>query len=352
MYFKLPFIVKDENSIKNLKFDKKTKMLKMEIKGKKFEFKMSKNEKEKIILKSEKNIFSEKIEFSKKSEIKEIYEYKNLQDFEIKKSSQKKNVKILADLIFKSSIRKISEISKKKNFDFFLKNINTNYTSKISEIKFIKKEKQNKISLKKINMITITEKIPKIEKIQKMEFSENQKKLKKVLLKFFEKKPIFTFNKILENLKKEKIFFSSIYSLKSVLSQICYSFKNGPFKTSYIKLNYDPRISKNSLFFQIFHIGENIGEKYNEKFWSFENKKNKNLKNFDDFKKSRKFENFEFLKIKKFRIIMLGDEIDDRIKNFIENYFFCKERKFCNKYGWLDPYSFKIIVKMLKNKFY
>ena len=215
MYFKLPFIIKDEKLIKNLKFDKITNTLKLSINEKPFEFIMTKIHKQKILLKSSKNLLTEKTELSKEKEIKEIFENKNLQDFLFpQKTSQKKNVKILADQIFQNSIKFIKT---QNTLDFFIPKINTNFTSKINSKKFQKKNNQKSLS-KKINIISISEKLSKI-KIPEIQLSENQKKIKKILIKLFEKKPIHTFEKILNFLKSEKINFYSIYSLKSFFNK-------------------------------------------------------------------------------------------------------------------------------------
>lgn len=74
----------------------------------------------------------------------------------------------------------------------------------------------------------------------------------------YEKQPLWTIQALQEKLKTNpdaSLRQMSSFSLKKALSKMCYLFKNGPFKFTYVHHSYDPRTDLESIKYQTFNIG-------------------------------------------------------------------------------------------------
>lgn len=93
--------------------------------------------------------------------------------------------------------------------------------------------------------------------------------LESLLFELFQESPVWLISEILEKVHEKKVHLTSIYSLKKALSTFSYSFRDGPFKTAYIRLDFDPKINVDSVKYQVFSFmisgdlnGNNRGRKF------------------------------------------------------------------------------------------
>lgn len=149
------------------------------------------------------------------------------------------------------------------------------------------------------------------------------------VLEAFNLKPIWLKNSLLDYLKANEVPIATQFSLKKVLSYVAYLFKNGPWKFTYIKFGYDPRIYKEAVKWQAFSIGV-----ANKKFLERQEDQ-------IDYR-SRNYGRMQ--------VCELDDEI---IKECLKHTIIDNEKdvhKICNeKTGWFDKKVYSIITKKLRD---
>ena len=93
--------------------------------------------------------------------------------------------------------------------------------------------------------------------------------LESLLFELFQESPVWLISEILEKVHEKKVHLTSVYSLKKALSTFSYSFRDGPFKSAYIRVDFDPKINVESVKYQVFSFmingdlnGNNSGKKF------------------------------------------------------------------------------------------
>jgi general transcription factor 3C polypeptide 5 (transcription factor C subunit 1) len=121
----------------------------------------------------------------------------------------------------------------------------------------------------------------------------------------------------------------STFSLKKILSYVSYLFKNGPWKFTYIKFGYDPRVDKEAVKYQVFSIGVN-NRGYMER-----------KQNAIDCR-ARNYDRVQFCELEEANIQeCLKHTLHENRNN---------HHRVCNeKFGWLDKKVHNYIVKNLRD---
>ena len=71
----------------------------------------------------------------------------------------------------------------------------------------------------------------------------------------FEVRPVWLKHRLIAELSDRGVKFNSEFSLKKALAAISYLWKNGPWKFTYVRFGYDPRLHRESLVYQTFNVG-------------------------------------------------------------------------------------------------
>lgn len=71
----------------------------------------------------------------------------------------------------------------------------------------------------------------------------------------FARRPVWLKQGIERELALLKVGYSSDFTLKKALAASSYLFRNGPWKFTYVRFGYDPRLNKEALEYQTFNVG-------------------------------------------------------------------------------------------------
>jgi hypothetical protein len=167
----------------------------------------------------------------------------------------------------------------------------------------------------------------------------------KFLKACFTERPVWLKNSLLVACEG-KLKFESFHLFKKCLSYLAYSFKDGPWKHTYVRFGHDPRGEPESLIYQVIDAGsiEQDG-KYDALSLSY--KRNE----FDTYDPT-----YKDVPSKRRQLYQLCDIKDEEIKQIISKELTLVEKKIditkCErKYGWISEKGFKQILKYMKNKF-
>ena len=75
------------------------------------------------------------------------------------------------------------------------------------------------------------------------------------LKSIFELRPVWLKHRLAAELAGRGVKYNSEFALKKALAVITYLWKNGPWKFTYVRFGYDPRLHKDSLVYQTFNVG-------------------------------------------------------------------------------------------------
>jgi len=165
------------------------------------------------------------------------------------------------------------------------------------------------------------------------------------LKKCFAERPVWLKNSLMRE-STGKIKFESFHIFKKSLSFTAYSFKDGPWKHTYVRFGYDPRGETTALQYQVIDVGnmEKQG-KYDGLNLSY--KRNE----FDTYDPT-----YTEAPTKLRQTYQLCDIKDAEVKQIWEKEMMALEKKEdlkpCDrKFGWLSQKGFKAVLKHMKNKF-
>jgi len=166
-----------------------------------------------------------------------------------------------------------------------------------------------------------------------------------LLKKLFDERPVWLKNVLMRESTKY-LKYESFHIFKKCLSFLAYSFKDGPWKHTYVRYGYDPRGDPHAFKYQVIDVG-NIEKQGKYDALSLSYKRNE----FDTYDPS-----FTEPPTKLRQIYQLCDVGDVEVKQILEKEYQIIENKEdlkpCDrKYGWLTQKSFKALLKHMKNKF-
>eukprot|EP01017_Pseudomicrothorax_dubius_P047564 TRINITY_DN8565_c0_g2_i3.p1 TRINITY_DN8565_c0_g2~~TRINITY_DN8565_c0_g2_i3.p1 ORF type:complete len:292 (+),score=49.28 TRINITY_DN8565_c0_g2_i3:221-1096(+) len=184
----------------------------------------------------------------------------------------------------------------------------------------------------------ITPKAPKVVEAFEDSFVFNR-------LRFlFNERPIWLRNVILSEIKDHKQDHKeefSEYKFKKYLSALGYSFKDGPWKFTYIRYGYDPRTDPSAFKYQIVDVGVIKREDYQNKMFEKNSFIVYNPRDFSQVVKYRQL----------YQICDLEDEVIKSILQSQEARISNQTNLKCDKsFGWLDRAAYRSINKQIKEK--